>query len=103
MGNVFKQSPEESIREGKTQISHAGEMKHITSEIYKEVEELLRTGYTSPAARELYTQIQSNKMMLDGVTKTFANYGSYLVEAGGQTINVDEEIAKGIKVGEGVE
>lgn len=94
---TFRLSPEDSIREGRTQIAHAGEMKHLTTELFNQIDELLKTGYTSPGARAIYAKIVAKKPILDGVAKTFSNYGSYMVNSGGKTIQTDESIADGVK------
>jgi len=94
---TFRLSPEQTLREGKTQVAHAGEMRHLTTELYKQVDELLKTGYTSPGAREIYTKIVAKKVLLDGMAKTFNNYGNYMINSTGQTVNVDEDIANNVK------
>ena len=94
---TFRLSPEETLREGKNQVAHAGEMRHLTTELYNQVDELLKTGYTSPGAREIYEKIVAKKVLLDGMAKTFNNYGNYMIRSTGQTVNVDEDIANNVK------
>ena len=95
---TFRLSPEDSIREGKNQISNAGTFKHLTTELFNQIDALLETGYTSPGARAVYAKIVAKKPILDGVAKTFSNYGSYMVNSGGKTIQTDEDVADGVKV-----
>ena len=97
MGNTFRLSPEDSVREGKKQIAQAGQMRHLTTELFTQIDELLKTGYTSPGARAMYAKIVAKKPVLDGLAKTYANYGSYMVSSGGRTIQTDESIADGVK------
>ena len=97
MGNTFRLSPEEMVREGKNQLAHAGEMRHLTTELFTQIDELLKTGYTSPGARAMYAKIVAKKPLLDGIAKTFSNYGSYMISAGGKTVQTDESIADGVK------
>lgn len=95
MGNTFKLSPDNALKEGRIQIAHAGEMRHLITELYNEIDELLKTGYTSPGAKVVYDKIQEKRPMLESLAKTFNNYGGFMINSGGKTINVDESIADG--------
>jgi hypothetical protein len=99
MGNdMFRLSPSDSIREGQKQIAQAGDFIHQTNDLYNTVDSLLETGYTSPAAREIYAKIQLKRPVLDGVAKTLNNYGNYMINSGATTIRTDESIADGVKI-----
>lgn len=95
---IFKMSPTDAMREGGRQINQANDFNHQTEELYNTVDALLETGYTSPAARELYAKIQSKRPILNGVIKTLNNYGTYMVNSGKETIRTDESIADGVKI-----
>ena len=96
--SLFRLAPDEARREGAKQINHSGEFKNKVAELYKTVDMLLQTGYTSPAARDLHAKIYAKRTFLDGVTKTLYNYGSYLITSGNETVAADESVADGSKI-----
>ena len=96
--SLFRMAPDEAMREGAKQINHSGEFKNKTAELFRTIDALLQTGYTSPAAREIHAKIHSKRRILDGITKTLYNYGTYLVKSGKETINTDDSIADGSSI-----
>lgn len=94
---TFRLDPAIALKEGKEQVSHAGETAHLTTEVFDLLEKMVQTGYTSPGAREIYAKLLAKKPILDSVAKTFGNYGTYLINTGSKTANVDQDIADGVK------
>ena len=96
--SLFRLSPTDSMREGNKQVSQAGELNSVVTELFSTIDSLLETGYTSPGAREMYAKIQSKRPILNGAVKTVNNSGLYLLNSGKETINTDDSIADGVKI-----
>lgn len=95
---LFRLSPSEAIAEGVKQISYAGEFNRLKTDLFKTVDELLATGYTSPAARFIHSKIRGKEHVIDGVVKTLNNYGTYLTKSGKDTADTDDSVAAGVKI-----
>ena len=95
---VFKLAPTDAIREGEKQIRCAGDFNHLVTELYSLLDELLKTGYTSPAARDIHSKIQAKRPILNSVVKTLNNYGTFLINSAKATVRTDDSIADGSKI-----
>jgi len=98
MSKLFVADPVTLKQEGDKLDNMAGRFNDDVEKVYSTVEELLSSGYVSPAAREMGEKILSYKNDLDNMTRTIAGYGNYCHNASSKVRKNEADIVDNFKV-----
>jgi len=95
----FVANPEQLTAQGNRIVDLAGQFNKNIDEIYKIVDEMVQSNYSSAEAREIANKIGQYKEILLNMRNRIENYGNYLRGASNAIITNQEEIIAGIRGG----
>ncbi len=101
MGNLFAARPDVLKRTGTEMSDQAIEFGSLVKKIYDIKNQLLASGYASPASAAIGKEIDNCHEILDTMTKTIKEHGEYFSKTSSDVTRNENNIIDQIKTGTG--